>query len=76
MALDDDPNDPWVRGWLSGKYSQNVALPLDGEYEFWIEGFVAGCLAVGLYRNWESSLGVYVFGRLVYIYIGAADYFL
>lgn len=48
--------DPWVDGWLLGKYGQASPWHSPGDIEEWIEGFRVGCAEVGEHHLWERRL--------------------
>ena len=76
MDFEANVEDPWVRGWLAGKYAQPVVLPVLGEFEEWMGGFETGCAEVAEHHIWERRLGEYILGRMAGIYAGVADFVL
>lgn len=59
---DEDPveYDPWLAGWLLGKYQQRQRWPDRHELDEWIEGFQIGCTEVAEHHIWRKRLKEYL----------------
>jgi hypothetical protein len=71
-------NDPWLNGWLAGKYGDAVPLPVDEGAGFgeWIAGFETGCVEVAEHHIWRLRLGEYLVKIVGGIYAQVADFVL
>lgn len=55
--------DPWVAGYVLGKYQQYNGWPAENQLSEWLEGFKVGTTEVGEFQVWKQRLGEYVEGR-------------
>ena len=51
--------NPWVAGWLLGKYEQYTRVPAESEFDEWIDGFTTGCAENGEHHIWDVRLRDY-----------------
>ena len=57
--------NPWVAGWLLGKYEQYTRFPTAAESAEWLEGFKVGCAEVCEYEIWQQRLNEHIHGKVV-----------
>ncbi len=60
MDWDKGEYEPWVAGWMLGKYAQFTRWPTTGECDDYIDGFCMGCTELGEYDLWLETLKSYV----------------
>lgn len=51
--------DPWIVGWMLGKYQQYQPWPDESQIDEWLEGFKVGTTDVGEYHIWQQRLREY-----------------
>lgn len=56
---------PWVAGWLLGKYEQYTRFPAESEFDEWIDGFTTGCAENGEHHIWDVRLRDYTEGKVI-----------
>jgi hypothetical protein len=66
-------NDPWVLGWLCGKYQQAGPVPCGDDFDLWLSGFETGCTENGEHHVWRQRLYEHVAGVLAALIITFAD---
>lgn len=69
-------NDPWVHGWLAGKYGDPVPLPVGESFWEWLDGFESGCVEVAEHHIWRLRLGEYLMRVIGGIYAQMVDFIL